>query len=201
MRQQIGQLELGENSIGVPGERMQEVAGNREALFHHIRNDDAARYRPLTGAKTLPTGWSVDLSPDLPMETAIETVYPLATVHRQQYLQGTLRVVTLDEVLSRQSGRYESSSALSQEGRARAIDTVCDECVRRPVWSGAACTVDDIPCPEPCSVMVAFCREAALWEAEPPRPAPANPHIAWAAFDEPGNELRERYLEGMTTTA
>ena len=133
------------------------------------------------------------------LEWAIEAVYPLALVHQRQHRDGTLRLVSLDEVLSRQSGRYESTSALSAQGRALAIETVCGECVRKPVWVGAECSGDEIPCPEPCSVLVAFCREAALWEAERPDGAPADNRVAWAAFDEPGNELRERFLQEMAT--
>jgi hypothetical protein len=77
------------------------------------------------------------------------------------------------------------------------VRTVCGECVRRPVWDGATCGPDEIPCPEPCSVLVAFCREAVLWQQERPAPTEPDPTIPWAAFEEPGNELRERYLQEM----
>jgi hypothetical protein len=53
----------------------------------------------------------------------------------------------------------------------------------------------DVPCPEPCSVFVSLCREAALWEQAPPQPAAVDDRVAWAAFDEPGNEVREAYLQ------
>lgn len=200
MTRTIGELHVTATSVGVPGTVTQVIASSRDALFNHIRADDLGRYRPLSGARTLPTGWQMQLNTGLPAETAIETVYPLALVHQRQHAQGTLRLVTLDEVLTRQSGRYESTSALSREGRSRAVATVCGECVRQPVWNGSPCARDGIPCPEPCSVLVAFCREAALWEAEPPAAKPVDRHVGWAAFEEPGNQLRERYLERMATT-
>jgi hypothetical protein len=46
-------------------------------------------------------------------------------------------------------------------------------------------------------VLVAFCREALLWQQERPAPTEPDPTIPWAAFEEPGNELRERYLQEM----
>jgi hypothetical protein len=124
-------------------------------------------------------------------------VYPLALVHQRQFNDGTLRVVDLDSVLSRQSGRYEDTASLDEANRRRAVTTVCGQCVRRPVWDGAACGPEDIPCPEPCSVIVAFCREAAIWQTEPPDLADPDAAVPWAAFEEPGNELRERYLRDM----
>ena len=130
-------------------------------------------------------------------EEVIEAVYPLATVHQRQHAEGTLKVVPLDVVLERQSGRYEDSAALSARGRKLAVEILCGVCVRKPVWNAASCAASDIPCPEPCSVMVALCREAALWERERPKPAPAEPAVAVAAFEQPGNELRERFLSAM----
>ena len=131
------------------------------------------------------------------MEAALEVVYPLAKVHQRQLAAGELRVVPLEDVLARQSGRYEETATLSLEGRERAIATVCGECVRCPVWNAEPCGPRDIPCPEACSVLVAFCREAAIWQIETPSARPPDALVAWAAFDEPGNELRERYLSAM----
>jgi sirohydrochlorin cobaltochelatase len=197
MGQQFGQLTVRHDAIGVPGEGEARIIENRDALFELVREDALGRYRPLSGAGTLQTGWDAPLSAAFSRENAIETVYPLAIVHQRQLAAGTLRVVSLDDVLARQSGRYEASGALSPEGRARAVRTVCGECVRRPVWDGATCGPDEIPCPEPCSVLVAFCREAVLWQQERPAPTEPDPTIPWAAFEEPGNELRERYLQEM----
>ncbi len=197
MTRTVGQLLIEDEAIGVPGAANRTITGTPEAVFAHVRLGDDGRYRPLSGAATLPTGWSAPLGPAFDADIAIETVYPLALTHQRQFAAGTLRVVPLEDVLARQSGRYESSAVLSEEGRARAAGVVCGACVRHPVWNGAACAPEGIPCPEACSVLVAFCREAASWQASPPPPEPPDPRIPWAAFEEPGNELRERYLQEM----
>ncbi len=184
-------------SVGVPGERQRTVEATRAALAAFVRTADDGRYRPLSGARTLPRGWSVQLGSQLPLEAALEAVYPLAIVHREQWAAGTLDIVPLNAVLERQSGRYEATASLSERGRELAVEILCGGCVRRPVWHGTECWPDEIPCPEACSVMVALCREAALWEANRPDPAPSDASVAFAAFDVPGNELRERYLSAM----
>jgi len=191
---QLGQLTVSPEGIGVASGAEPEPVRGEEALFEHVRHDALGRYRPLTGARTLRAGWFASADDRFPVEAAIEVVYPLALTHQRQFADGTLRVVGIDDVLRRQSGRYEDTSSLDAANRRRATQLVCGECVRRPVWDGAACGPRDIPCPEPCSVLVAFCREAALWQHEPPAPVPEDPAVPWAAFDVPGNELRERYL-------
>lgn len=193
----VGELEVSDSWVGVDGTAGQVVPGRD--LLEHTRTDGAGRYRPLTGARTLKRGWRVEATTVEAIEAAIETVYPLARTHQRQRAEGTLRVVGLDEVLARQSGRYEGSSALSERGRGLAVEVLCGLCVRQPVWAGRPCGAEGIPCPEPCSVMVSLCREAALWEAGPPGTAAADAAVAFAAFDEPGNELREQYLAKMSS--
>ena len=202
----FGQLTIVETSdgtsIGVPGaadQPLRALESTAEALFELVREDGLGRYRPLSGARTLPEGWAVTIGDELPFELAIETVYPLALAHQRQLSEGVLRVVPLEDVLARQSGRYEDAEKLSLDGRAKVVEVVCGSCVRLPVREIATIASKDITCPEPCSVFVAFCREAVLWEAEPPVPAAPNPAVPWAAFEEPGNELRERYLSEMSS--
>lgn len=197
----IGELELfDEWSIGIRRARTDAQLRTIDGVADFVRTDDRGRYRPLSGARTMPRGWLYAARSGEERDAAIEGVYPLAAVHARQFKQGVLRVVSLDEVLSRQSGRYERTSGLSAAGRERARRLVCGECVRTPVWDSDivrgldSASRTTIPCPEPCSVLVAFCREAALWQADTPAPVAADPEMAWAAFEEPGNELRERYL-------
>ena len=180
-----------------PGDPSITLPPSEDALRRHTRLDDSGRYRPLSGARTLAAGWQVETGEALPLERAIEAVYPLALTHLRLHAEGELPLVTLDDVLSRQTGRYEHAARLSHSGRNRAIRLLCGQCVRIPVWDGRACTPGAIPCPEPCSVLVSLCREAVLWENDPPSPASADPRVAFAAFDEPGNELREAFLADM----
>jgi sirohydrochlorin cobaltochelatase len=200
-RWKFGELEVAEDgtgiTVGVPGEPIRVLEPTPEAVAAFVRHGDDGRYRPLSGAKTLPHGWEVTVTDQFPLDVAFEAVYPLSTVHQRLFAEGRLEIVPLEAVLARQSGRYESSSMLSSQGRELAVAILCGECVRTPVWAGADCPAGGIPCPEPCSVMVSLCREAAFWEANPPAPAPVDATVAFAAFDEPGNQLRERYLSEM----
>lgn len=175
-----------------PGEPLQ-VDAAPEALRQWTRFDAAGRYRPLSGARTLRPGWVAHCD-EVACEAAIDAIYPLARVHNRQYADGSLRVVPLEEVLARQSGRYEGSASLPPGARALLREVLCGGCVRAPVWAGENPGPGAIACPEACSVFVAFAREAALWEESPPSAAPVEPTVPFAAFDAPGNELREAYL-------
>lgn len=176
-----------------PGPDAHELEGTVEALREHVRTDDHGRYRPLSGARTMPGNWRVSLPENL-AEAAMNAIYPQGLLHQQQAAQGTLSVVPLDEVVARQRGRYRIAGELDEEGQERARDALCGRCVRTPVWAEQAALGDAIPCPEPCSVMIALCREAALWQREPPEPSSPDPEVAFADFPTPGNEVREAYL-------
>lgn len=195
---------LGEVAVAFRGGRVElsgprsgadarELAGTIEALREHVRTDAHGRYRPLSGARTIPGNWRVSL-PESLAEAAMEAIYPQALLHQRQAAQGTLHVVPLDEVVARQRGRYRVAGELDGEGQERARDALCGRCVRTPVWAGKAAADEAIPCPEPCSVMIALCREAALWQREAPQPSSPDPEVAFADFSTPGNEVREAYL-------
>jgi sirohydrochlorin cobaltochelatase len=176
------------------------------------RYDDLGRYRPLSGALTVPTGWYARFHERKQAEEILDDLYPLGPLHWTQWEDQSLRVIGLDEVLNRQTGRYASAKDLSHDGREAVRWALCDHrCDRAPLWADGDLTQHkldpwavtsedrvingDVPCPEPCSVFVSLCREAAIWEKERPEPAPVDTGIAWAAFDEPGNEVREAYLK------
>jgi sirohydrochlorin cobaltochelatase len=197
---QLGQLtiRIGEDDIAIEGpatgQAPRAVPGDPASLRRWIRFDDAGRYRPLSGARSMRANWQADLPSIAAMDAAIEAVYPLALEHLAAASEGRLRIVGLDEVLSRQSGRYQVAAGLGTAGRDAATAVLCARCVKSPAWAGGATPPGGIPCPEPCSVLVALCREAALWEREPPEAAPVNAEAAFADFETPGNEVREAYL-------
>ena len=170
-----------------------ELEGTIEAVREHARFDDQGRYRPLSGARTMPGNWRVSVHENL-TEAAIEAIYPQALLHQRQTAEGTLRVVPFEEVVARQRGRYRTAGELDAEGRERAREALCGQCVRTPVWAGDAASEGATPCPEPCSVMIALCREAALWRREAPPPSTPDPGVPFADFSTPGNEIREAYL-------
>ena len=171
-----------------------EIDSNEDVLRTWVRQNDNGRYRPLSGAADMRHGWRVRCNAALPLAEALDAVYPLATRHIEQYRAEALEVVPLQRVLERQSGRYARAVTLPQPAREVAADVLCGRCVKWPVWRDAGRVCDDIPCPEPCSVMVSLCRDASVWELEPPPCAAVDPALPWAAFDSAGNEIREFYL-------
>lgn len=198
----IGELRIDADRVCGPGTPAVELPPDPEVIRRYVRFDDAGRYRPLPGARGLRSGWYVRTTATCTAVDIVEAVYPLALVHRQQAAAGSLRVVPLDAALARQSGRYESAASLSHRGRQLVRDILCGQCVRTPVWPLA--TSDELPapnsslpCPEPCSVLIALAREAAAWEADPPPPAPPDPAVPVAAFETPGCTLRERLLAAI----
>ena len=181
------------NGPGTTG-RADRPGGGGE-LRDRIRTDRFGRYRPLSGARTMPGDWEVPCANQAELVDTLDVIYPLAVRHIEQAASGTLRVTTIEAVLERQSGRYEAANGLAPRARDLAVEVVCGMCARTPAWAvrppvGAG----TIPCPEACSVLVGFCREAALWDGDPPAPQPPSKAGGFAEFDTPGNELRETYL-------
>ncbi|MBI5947434.1 MAG: hypothetical protein HY875_04775 [Chloroflexi bacterium] len=196
---------LGEVTIRPEGDSfvVQGPAGSRAitriegaaALRDRLRTDRLGRYRPLSGARSMPGGWEIWCANEAELRDGLDVIYPLAVRHIEQAATSTLRTTALDAVLGRQTGRYEAADRLLVAGREIAVEVVCAACVRTPAWEGILPNEGGtIPCPEACSVLVGFCREAALWEADPPAPQPISDAVGFAAFDDPGNELRETYL-------
>jgi len=174
------------------GAEEQVVECEPAALNAWTRFDDLGRYRPLRGARTMRHDWRTTCGRGQ-LDEALDAIYPLALHHISEWKNGRLRLVGLDDVLSRQSGRYETTARLNQEAR-QAAGVLCGRCVKVPAWRGDAPEAKDIPCPEPCSVLVALCREAAIWEHERPEPAEPDQAVQFADFETPGNEIREAYL-------
>ena len=177
-----------------------EIHGGAAGVREHVRHSDAGLFRPLSGTKDMPGGWFTRIPTLDALSEVLDAVYPLAQRHVTQFEEGTLRLVLLDEVLGRQSGRYEEAARLSERGRSLAQGLLCGFCVRTPVWAGETPPDDNgIPCPEACSVMVSLCREGARWEREQPELSEPDRNVAFAAFETPGNVVREAYLRGMVT--
>jgi sirohydrochlorin cobaltochelatase len=195
----LGEVEVVCGDDAVIIRRVRDATGAKallpdlDATREFVRTDSLGRYRPLPGARTLPGGWEVRCKPE-GVDAVLDEIYPLARTHMRQWGNGELRLVSLDEVLDRQSGRYAVAAKLDEAGRAVARGVLCGVCIKAPVWAGER-PGEAIPCPEPCSVMVSLCREAALWQDERPERSAPDASVPFAAFDVPGNEIREAYLE------
>lgn len=197
----IGELHVSfagdEATIAAPGaETGVAIPATEHALRARVRTDEHGRYRPLSGARTMPGGWYLRCS-RREVEALVDVVYPLAITHARQMEAGTLRLIPLDDVLSRQSGRYGEVERLSPEARDLASLELCGRCVRTPAWRGDTVEGGAIPCPEPCSVLVALCREALFWEKHPVPAVTPDYTVPFADFEVEGNEVREAYLQRM----
>lgn len=179
----------------------QRIESRDDALREWVREDAFGRYRPLPAAKTVRPGWYLRCEDGFSLNDALDIVYPLAERQQRHMQDGALRIVSLQEVFDRQSGRYRTAGKLPGAAREVAQRVLCSQCVKVPAWHGATPGAQDIPCPEPCSLMLSLCREAATWEEDPPAPQPPDPSTPWAAFDEPGNDIRETYLRARFAPA
>ena len=197
-------IEITEEGITVfgpfSGPGAPEVPATREAFRALAREDDAGGYRPLSGARSLRRDWRAHFADLDSFSAAAGEISPLAMEHNAMWELGELRVVGLEEVLARQAGRYAVAGELDMKSREAARAVLCARCVRQPIWHGGApmqgtpLPSGAIACPEPCSVMVSLCREAALWQRDPPAPGSPERSVPFAAFEVPGNEVREAYL-------
>jgi len=175
-----------------------EVGGGIEALREWVRFDDRGSHRPLSGARTLRHDWLFRCAaPALP--AALDVIYPLATLHREMASAGRLRIVSLDEVLARQTRAGSGARAAPPAVQSALVRSVCAICVRSPAWYARteerAPVVGEIPCPEPCSVSIALCRAALAWEANSPPSNSSDPSVPFAEFENPRNALRAAYLQ------
>jgi hypothetical protein len=191
-----GQLRIRVQSVEV-GRRAYEVrhvddADERvEALDVHTdpldardiaKTDDDGRYRPLSTAPTLQTGWVfVDLAPADVVRT-VDTFYPatIANWHRER--EGELDVSHWRETMARQTGIYGVVETWDRgEGHdhvERVAEACCadSECLKRREWEYDDDTDLDgdggdgvFPCREPCSLVVSAARRWTRLEGEQPQ--------------------------------
>jgi sirohydrochlorin cobaltochelatase len=131
------------------------------------RLDDFGKYRPLLWAPNLPRGW---VFPNLePKETlvALEGFYPGSVrLHHDEELLDAAVSVGLEEFTERHGEMYSSVADADDPSVERTVRACCSEnCLRRRLWSGISLPSKDdegeIPCHEPCSVLVSAVRSEA----------------------------------------
>lgn len=191
----------------------------------------AGEHRPLKTSPNLRQGWAlVDLDA-AGLWTALDYLYPAAAVHWHAGRTGTLRVTHWRETAARQTGIYGSVKLLPDAVVPNAVAACCGDavCLRRVAWDLDAGTflgfADEgpvegdaaVPCPEACSMFVAFARQVVKLERAPRQSIPGLGMLAAAEldqlrrivaqaaagtlgttregdFDDPANQRRVRYL-------
>ncbi len=154
----------------VEGAGREDLDGYEDPLAARelVKRDDRGRYRPLSTAPTLPTGWAY---PDLDEQNLVRTVefvYPATVANWHREREGDLDVTHFRESADRQSGIYEIVSQLSADELEAATEACCvdSQCLKGRMWDEDEETELDVPrgtgelpCREPCSVFIAAARK------------------------------------------
>ena len=157
------------------------------------RFDDDGEYRPLSGSRSLRSGWVIECQTAEEAAKWIEIIYPAALRHAALCRQGRLNIIEAPAALDRQTGRYERAREVDDACIRRCANALCTQCVRDPAWLDGPKN-SPIPCPEPCSVFVSLAREAAHWGENDIPEDHAAPAIGFADFETPTNFVRKRFF-------
>lgn len=168
------------------------------ALCETVRYDDAGRFRPFAGARTLPTGWVAEANnlPDL--YRIVDAVYPASIVNWYRDRDGRLDVTRFEEAARRHTGRYGDLDAIPETVRDATVTACCGDCARQPSWTAVdEGNGSDIPCREPCSFLLAAMETFRNIDEED-QSVPTDPSVADGALDRRGNRYRQRYRRART---
>lgn len=175
-------------------------------LRDHVRHDDRGRYRPLSGAQTLPTGWVLAGVDGEAFVRAVEFVYPdsVARWHRER--RGRLSTTPFEDTVDRQTGFYADLDDLDSSALEAVADAVCGDCVRDRQWStgeeterggeGDTAEGDEpIPCAEACPFFLSAAH--AFRDVDPEAAADVDPTVPPGDLEAPGNRYRVRFAEAL----
>lgn len=188
---------------GRPRSAMDALDAPRD-LRDRARTDDRGRYRPLSGARSLPTGWTLGGLDAAGLDRAVNAVYPGAVAAWHRDRRGDLDVTPLAATVDRQTGRYAELAALDPRALDAAVEAVCGDCVREPRWTdgaegdaGGGSTA--IPCAEACPFLLSAAH--ALRGVEPAGVDDEDPAAPVGAFEVAGNRYRTRFARGLADAA
>jgi sirohydrochlorin ferrochelatase len=144
------------------------------------KHDDDGRYRPLSTAPTLQTGWVFPgLSAD-ELVRAVDGFYPATVANWYRERTGDLDVSDWRGTAERQTGIYDIVDELSSEQVEWIAESCCvdSQCLKRRQWDehgGEGGELDvprgdgEFPCREPCSLVIAAARKWTTLEREESR--------------------------------
>lgn len=147
-----------------------------EELREWSRVNAAGAFRPLKGAPDLRAGW-VCRAMDAPaLEHAVNHVYPGGIADWFHARTAVEPAISLREFLGRQTGMYRGTKALEGDRAVSLVRACCGEtrCLKQRFWEveGIACDSvppkSEVPCLEPCAVMLDFARREARMIRETP---------------------------------
>ena len=192
-------------------------------LRERARTDRHGQYRPLSGAKTLPTGWTLPgLGPES-LVSAVRFVYPGSIAHWWSERSGTLDVTHFRESVARQTGLYADLDGFGGAALDAAAESVCGDCVRRRRWEAgpdeeidASCGEGAIPCREACPFFLSAAHafhtaddvdadgasgDDVTADDDVTTAEPLDPGVPAATFEVPGNRYRVRFARALARRA
>ena len=145
--------------------------------------DDAGKFRALKTEPNLRGGWLLRINNAGDLRLALDFFYPAALGLFEHWKAGTLKPVSLREMLGRQTGMYRFANTISDEQAQKMVACQCDaktKCLRRITWQLAngiplteltpeklpekfSANADKIPliCVEPCTHLATAARGLA----------------------------------------
>ncbi len=140
------------------------------------RHTATGAFRPLSGAPNLPGGWRCLVASADELELALGQLYPGGLADWFAVRTAAARPIGFRAFVERQTGIYSTVRDLDEAAAAEVVRAGCDavSCLKRRQWAVAGLEADgpekcEVPCLEPCAVLLEFARRAAALAAEPRR--------------------------------
>ncbi len=156
----------------LPGELVPEpVAGlRRRAQF-----TASGAFRPLKSAPNLSTGWVCHAASPTELGEALDHLYPGGLADWFATRQDPVPATPFREYVGRQTGMYRTARDLGDGLAGAAVRACCQErfCLRRRLWTAPGAEPDapdaksDLPCLEPCAILLEFARRTQRMERDP----------------------------------
>ena len=138
---------------------------------------DRGAFRPNKFAPGLRRGWRTEAEDAIALDAALEGLYPGAVADWFGEREGTAAATSFREFTGRQTGMYRNTGQLSDSQAAAMTRAGCAPacCLRRRVWTVEGLPPEgpeskcDIPCLEPCALLLEFARRTVRQEQDTPR--------------------------------
>src|SRR5688572_19614734 len=155
----------------VPAEQLKRIGlsdARKLAMF-----TGAGQFRPLRAAPDLPGGWLLICAGAGDLWRALQEFYP-GSVADWFAVQNGVAPTNYREFTARQSGMYRITQLLTDPQAASVARAACHPrfCLKQRLWTVTGLEVDsstsksEIPCLEPCAVLLELARKASRIEQE-----------------------------------
>ncbi len=100
------------------------------------RYDAAGEFRPLKSAPTLKRGWEIALATLAEVRLALDYLNPAALANGVRLSQGTVPLLTLKQMLGRQTGMYRVTGLIRENEAQSLVAETCQDskCLRKILW-------------------------------------------------------------------